>query len=221
MPYREDIPGYMPRRDLEVLEAIAACVEPNGTAVEVGSYFGKSSWALAKSVDPSVTLYCIDPWPGSPSQQLVLGLFDAGLEDFKEYVKDCPNIVPIQGYSPHMPWPKEKKADLVFIDGSHISPDVDNDIAFWLGQLKETGILCGHDFNPQAHPDVCEAVIKTSKTLGMPIKIFTGSTIWYFKFGQEEFSEKNHRRQVNLLLLETMSWQPTSEQIKKLRKIYR
>ena len=141
--------------------------------------------AFAKSVDPSVTVYCIDPWPGSPSKQLVPGLFDAGLEDFREYVRDCPNIVPIQGYSPRMPWPSKRLVDLAFIDGNHSSPHVDNDIAFWSEKLQPTGILSGHDFNPERHPDVCEAVINFSKKLQKSFRVFPDSSIWYFEPDRE------------------------------------
>lgn len=217
MPFREDIPGYMPRKDLEIIEALAACVSEEGTVVEIGSYFGKSSWAWAKSVPKGATVYCIDPWPAS---QIVRGIFDAKLEDFKDYVRDCPNIIPIQGYSPHIPWPKERLADVIFIDGNHMKPHVNNDIAFWSEMVKPHGILCGHDFNPYKYRDVCEAVIQFSETNSMPFRLFQDSTIWYLENGKENFSLKNKNMLSQHLVLETISWQPDAAQIAVIRKIY-
>lgn len=217
MPFREDIPGYMPRQDLINIEAIASCVPENGSVVEVGSYFGKSSWAWAKSVPDSAKVYCIDPWPAS---SLVRGIFDASIEDFKDYVRDCPNIIPIQGYSPYIPWPKENLVDVVFIDGNHKEPHVTHDIEFWVELLKPGGILCGHDFNPYCYKDVCEAVIHFSENNKWPFRLFQDSTMWYFENGKENFSLKNKKLLSQHLVLETMSWQPESTHINVLRKVY-
>lgn len=217
MPFREDIPGYMPRTDLEIIEAIAACVPESGNIVEVGSYFGRSSWAWAKSAPSTSKVYCIDPWPNS---QVVKGIFDASIEDFKSYVQDCSNIIPIQGFSPHIPWPKDRCVDVVFIDGNHTSPHVDNDLSFWSEMLAPHGILCGHDFNPYKYPDVCESVVHLSQKLHLPFRLFQGSTIWYFEKSKENFSVKNKKMLSQRLILETMSWQPDATQIEVLRRIY-
>lgn len=218
MPYREDIPGYMPRKDLEIIEALSQCVTEKGTVVEIGSYFGRSSWAWAKSVPPSATVYCIDPWPASP---FVRGIFDASFEDFSNTIKDCPNIIPIQGFSPYIPWSKDRLADVIFIDGNHKKPHVNNDIEFWSEMLTKTGILCGHDFNPYKYPDVCEAVISLSYLNNWPFRIFQDSTIWYFEKHKENFSIKNKKMISQRLVLETMSWQPDAKQIEVVRKIYK
>ncbi|KAF3361923.1 hypothetical protein PHSC3_001480 [Chlamydiales bacterium STE3] len=217
MPYREDIPGYMPKKDLEIIEALAGSIKENGLIVEVGSYFGRSSWVWAKSSPPHSTVYCIDPWPHLDS---VRGIFDVSLEDFKSYVQDCPNVVPIQGYSPHIPWTEDLLVDLVFIDGNHFSPHVDNDLQFWSRMLKPTGILCGHDFNPLRYPDVCETVIRLAQESGWPLRIFEGSTIWYFEKEKEQFSLSNKRMVSQRLILESMSWQPTLAQLDVVRRIY-
>lgn len=217
MPFREDIPGYMPRKDLEIIEALAACVGENGIVVEIGSYFGRSSWAWAQSVPPSAKVYCIDPWPDS---KLVRGIFDANIEDFKSFVQDCPNILPIQGLSPHVPWPKDRLADVIFVDGNHSSPHVDNDLAFWSDMLKPNGILCGHDFNPYRYRDVCEAVIALSKSKEWPFRIFQDSTIWFFENRQENFPLKNKNMLSQHVILETMSWQPNATHLEVLRRIY-
>lgn len=208
MVYREDIPGWMNKQDFIAIEALASCVPPEGILVEIGSYLGRSSWAWAQSVLPSVKVYCIDPWPENL------------LPEFKENVKDCPNITPIQGYSPTMPWNKDLKPDLVFIDGNHYSPHVDNDLIFWSQQLKQSGILCGHDFNPFKWPDVCRAVIKQAKLLKKPFKIFEGSSVWYIELNQEDFSVENRDCLINRIGLQDISWEPTCDEIQYMIEKY-
>jgi len=53
--YDLTIRGEITHRELQAMEAVAKLVPRDGVVVEVGSYLGRSSWAWAKSVDPSVT----------------------------------------------------------------------------------------------------------------------------------------------------------------------
>lgn len=221
MPYKEDIPGYMTRTDFKAVEALAACIPPKGILVEIGSYYGKSSWAWAHSVHPTVKVFCIDPWEGSVSNkaQPPLGR-SASIEEFLDNVKDCPNIVPIKGFSPTMQWDSALRPDLVFVDGNHKAPHVNNDLAFWSSQLHPFGILCGHDFNPWAFPDVCEAAIQCSKSLNKPLRIFDGSTIWYIEMGRENFHPTHYENFQNRIFLEDLSWELTPEKSKIIRSQY-
>ncbi len=220
MPYREDIPGHMYGRDFKAIEALAACVSPHGTVVEVGAYYGRSAWAWAKSVPSSATVYCIDSWEGNKDDPLPQMDRSASLDEFKEYVKDCSNIIPIQGYSPTMTWDKNLRPDLVFIDGNHLKPHVDNDLAFWSKQLNPHGILCGHDFNPSKWPDVCAAVIQLAKSIKKPFRLFEDNTIWYFELEREEFKVENREVLMSRLLLEEISWQPTPNNILQIQSMF-
>lgn len=223
MPYREDIPGSMGLHDFLAIEALSASIPSDGNVVEVGSYFGRSAWAWAKSVAPSVKVYCIDPWLGKLKEKEtpLPGMMQGPtLEDFKNNLKDCPNVIPIQGFSPEMPWDKSLKPDLVFIDGNHLAPYVDRDIEFWNEQLKPDGILCGHDFRPFDWPDVCEAVIRHSKKLKKPFRIFEKSSIWYIEKGNKQWNKANRETFANRIFLEDMSWQPNEQEIEKIRTLY-
>lgn len=185
MPYNLDIPGFMTEGDLQVIESLAQKVPHNGTIIEIGSFMGRSSWAFAQSSHPSVTVYCIDRWESfelDSNRQEVMSNYNEKMvydfDAFKGFVKDCPNIVPIKSPSLEVMWPQNKKADLIFIDASHKSPDVDEDLAYWLPHLKKSGIFCGHDFNTFSFPDVCKAVINLSEKIDLPIVFFKNSTIW-------------------------------------------
>lgn len=186
MPYNDQIPGFMEITSLKILEHLAGRVPPKGVIVEIGSFVGRSSWTIAKSCEPSVTVYCVDSWedaylnPLREHPQMAARQQDQtyNFDLFKENTKDCPNIVILKGRSTKVPWPDDRQIDFLFIDGWHESPDVDNDIATWLPRLKPGGILSGHDFHVFNYPDVCRAVIAVSKRLEMPIKFFKKSTIW-------------------------------------------
>jgi hypothetical protein len=59
------IPGQLTPEELNHLARFARAVPPNGCIVEIGSWFGRASWALAKNAYPSVTVYCIGPGDAS------------------------------------------------------------------------------------------------------------------------------------------------------------
>ncbi|MDZ4842469.1 MAG: class I SAM-dependent methyltransferase [Hyphomicrobium aestuarii] len=155
MPYNLSIPGQVSEHQLKAIEAVAALVPKNGKVVEVGSLFGCSSWAWAKSVDPSVTVYCIDPWEkneGVRSMEARLGI-TYGIEQFKKHTADCPNITALQGYSPvhFLDW--SDPIDLYYEDAVHNDPILGQNLDFWSARLKPTGIICGDDYRPR-FPDV-------------------------------------------------------------------
>ena len=195
MPYREDLPGFMPLIDLQTLEILAQRVPSKGIIVELGSFLGRSSWALAKSCDPTVKVYCIDYWdPKYLEGPIMRGIFVACehsdmLEQFKENVSDCPNIIPIRDGTYTVPWPEDRKVDLVFIDACHSSPHVDNDVAYWIKKLKPSGVLAGHDFKPYKYPDVAKVVMSTSKKLKIPFKLFGKGFIWAIDLDESLYPE--------------------------------
>lgn len=172
----------MPEVDLEYLELLASRVPAQGIIVEIGSFKGRSSWTLAKSCHPGVKVYCIDLWDDvfqatytpSDGEQTSGSMYD----DFLNNVKDCANIIPIRGNSTEVDWPKERKADLIFIDGDHSSPQVDKDINVWVERLKPEGVIAGHDFTINLFPDVCRVVIRLSNRLHLPIKAYGKGLVW-------------------------------------------
>jgi len=178
MPYNKNIPGWMPEFDLQTLELLASRVPENGTIVEIGSYLGRSSWALAKSCHPSVKVFCIDVWSDQWEPKSHPPTDGYTLQKFLDNVKDCPNIETIQSGSTEVDWPEERKADLIFIDADHRSPQVDNDIEFWCKRVKPNGVLAGHDFDVNRWPDVCRAVIYISEQLKKPLKTYDRGFIW-------------------------------------------
>lgn len=155
MPYNLNIPGQVSEDQLKAIELVASLVPARGHVVEVGSLFGRTSWAWAKSVDPSVTVHCIDPWKkssGVRSMEKRHGI-EYGLEQFKAYLADCANVEPHQGYSPRDFTDWDLPVDLYYEDAVHTDPVLSRNLDFWSSKASASSILCGDDYRPR-FPDV-------------------------------------------------------------------
>lgn len=151
MSYNLDIPGQVSEFQLQAIEVVASLVPKGGCVVEVGSLFGRSSWAWAKSIPQDATVYCIDPWEGNEgvrSMERAYGI-TYGIDQFKEYTKDCPNIRPIQAYSPDGISDWALPIDVYYEDAVHTNPILERNIKFWTSRLSPNGIACGDDYRPR------------------------------------------------------------------------
>jgi hypothetical protein len=166
MPYNPAIPGQVSKFQLRAIEIVAALVPPNGTVVEVGSLFGSSSWAWAKSVDPSVTVHCIDPWEGNEGVRTLEARHGVsyGLEQFRRHTADCPNIRAHQGYSPADFRDWALPVDLYYEDAVHTDPILAENLDMWSSRLTPAGIVCGDDYRPR-FPDVMAGASRLARRL--------------------------------------------------------
>lgn len=144
-------PGHMGEDELRWLHS--AC-EGKGLVIEMGSWRGRSSLAMASAK----RLVCVDSWLGSPGEECEQDVLAGRIDPWKEWqrailpaTEDC-NIIAERGDL----WEVEFRhrlidrygatADLVFIDASHDEQSVREDIALALQILKPDGVLCGHDY---------------------------------------------------------------------------
>jgi hypothetical protein len=155
------IEGWMKEDELLWLAAAAAKAS---TIVEVGSYKGRSTRALADNC--SGVVYAVDPWSGTYFQDNdrphslktdQLQTFIANMAPHCETGR----VVPVKsdleqavrlGPLAHV------KADLVFIDGDHRQAAVALDIENALRILKRGGVMSGHDYGKSSWPGVKKAV---------------------------------------------------------------
>lgn len=167
MPYRTDIPGQISLAQLQAIEVVASLVPENGCVVEVGSLFGRSSWAWAKSVKRGVTVHCIDPWEGNEGVRAMERSHGVryGLEQFRAYTADCPNIRALQAYSPTGVQDWDRPVDLYYEDAVHTDPLLSANINFWASKLTASGIICGDDYRPR-FPDVRAAAERVAEQRG-------------------------------------------------------
>ena len=140
----EEVPGYMSREELEWLYDHA-----RGSVLEIGSFMGRSATVFGLRLkQEGGELNCVDPWftdfsthmvpEGKTSRQV----FDAtmaehGLEPAiyaEKSLEAAPKF-------------EDASLDLVFIDGDHDM--IREDIKAWLPKLKQGGMLCGHNHQPE------------------------------------------------------------------------
>jgi hypothetical protein len=170
MPYRLEIPGQVSETQLRAIEQVARLVPSGGCVVEIGSLFGRSGWAWAKSVDPSAEVFCLDPWEGNEGvrpMELQLGI-KYGLEQFRAYTADCPNIRPLKGYSPNDFRDWSRPVDLYYEDSVHAGPILAANLAFWSSHVVPTGVICGDDFRPR-FPEVAAGAQAIAERVGRPL----------------------------------------------------
>lgn len=180
------IDGWMSEAELQWLAERAS---ERSIVVEIGSWMGRSSKAMGSVV--AGKLFCVDNWfEGTPKQakynetewaESQIQGPDALCAKFKANVapemasgkivlmrmKSVDAAVEIQKHL------DGRKADMVFIDGSHDYLRVLEDISAWRKLVVPGGILCGHDYRSPFY-GVCRAVNETisRKT------VVTGTTIW-------------------------------------------
>jgi hypothetical protein len=164
-----EIPGFMLEQELNQIEKWASEVPENGVIMEVGSFYGRSAYAWAKSCHPSVNVYCVDPF------------YHRSLDEFRKNTKDIPNIHPIVAVCPLFEYSRyvDKLADIFFIDTAHTNPGDWDIIQYGLKNLKSGGLLCGHDYSTD-WPDVVENVKKLEDMLGQNATLYPETSLWSF-----------------------------------------
>lgn len=119
-------------------------------AIEVGSWLGCSTRFIANLLPETGKLYAVDTWLGSneeahlhdPRLSQLYHIFlsnvkHAGLEE---------KIIPIRMKSLEAAKALNIKADFIYIDASHETADVYQDILAWNDHLTQNGVICGDDW---------------------------------------------------------------------------
>jgi predicted O-methyltransferase YrrM len=140
------VEGWMAPAELEYLAAMA---RRSKCILELGSWRGRSSSALAANTEGIVV--CTDTWQGSVEHHAELkGKPTSGLWwAFQQNTSRFDNVWPLHANSLAAAKIISKgpmRFDLIFIDASHDYESVKADIQAWLPLLAPGGILCGHDY---------------------------------------------------------------------------
>lgn len=152
------IPQTMTEAGLHYLGRLARTVPAGGVIVEVGPLYGSSTWVLSHNADPSVKIYSIDTWePADWIERRLPEALPFGLDAFKHYTADCPNVTPIQGFSPDVVKDWNERVDLFFDDATHGDPGFSDNVNFFMPFVTDTGILCGDDY-ASGWPDIVRVV---------------------------------------------------------------
>lgn len=152
----EGVAGFLHGSEPEFLRSLASEVSPPNCIVEIGSFRGRSTIALAYGAPDGVIVYAVDPH----EEHEVLGL-KFGMADNAAFFENVSRarmgsrvrVLNISSQAANRMWHDEifvtKPAPgLVWIDGSHEYDDVKYDVWHWGGHhLAVGGKLAIHDSN--------------------------------------------------------------------------
>jgi len=169
-----EIPGQIGWLELLAMARLAKAVPRDGVVVETGSLYGRSAFVWARNVDPSVTVYCIDPWV---REQWIIDIVEArqnpvmpfSLDAFRHYMKGCDNIRTIQGKSPDAVKNWNQPVDLFFDDADHDEPGLSRNRDFWERWVKPGGVFCGDEFDA-AFPTCLKKTYALAARWGVPVR---------------------------------------------------
>lgn len=165
------IPGWMEPKELEWLAEQAS---KRTRIVELGSFCGRSTRALAEHTSGHVT--AIDKWEWMLD---ILGLNRIQADPWEAFHAALNDLIP-EKVTPiradHAKVPELGfEPDMVFIDGDHTYLAFRHDLLYWRDHIAPGGLLCGHDAHNPGWPDVDQVLAEL-----MPeAKFVEGTFIWY------------------------------------------
>lgn len=161
----DSITGFLLPDEAALLYQLASEVPKCGTIVEVGSYRGKSTIALALGVKTkdyidAALIYAIDPHTGETKGGLRFGIHDQA-ELFKNLLRfdvaDVVNVISMPSSAVASVW-CYGLIDLLWIDGDHHYLNASTDILLWNKLVSTDGKIVFHDYNNPDFPGVRQAV---------------------------------------------------------------
>jgi len=175
----QTIGGWMSEKELLWL---ATQAQKYRRIVEFGSYFGRSTRALADNLMEDGEIWAIDPWGGNyylESGEVLKTVDTYVMPYFLQNLQDhiiMNRVIPVRGFSYSFKCPYyDSLMDMVFIDGDHRYNTVKRDINKGLELLRTGGMLCGHDYDHVLWTGVKKAV---DELLG-PVQV--EDSIWWIR----------------------------------------
>jgi predicted O-methyltransferase YrrM len=172
MTFTEQWFGPESCKGLVALAGLIADVE--GEIVEIGSWEGRSTCALANAVHPRV-VHAVDHWhgsPGEPSAELA-----AGRDVFATWAANVAELTAGNVVAHRMGWRDYTPADsvaFVFIDAEHSYTEVRDTVNAYLPLMAAGGVICGDDVH---HSPVRQALFEVLPAL----EIYTQATLWSWR----------------------------------------
>ena len=156
-PSIDSVEGWLAKREAQLLFALAGLVREGHAVVEVGSYKGRSTTALASGVNPGIPVYAVDPHTGC-RVEVEQGMWVDTWQEFIENLKRTGStaVIPVRETSVaaartyHGP-----PVELLFIDGWHSTDAVIADYKSWKPHLTRDPIVV---FDDMWHPDVVQGI---------------------------------------------------------------
>lgn len=138
----DDIPGWLTRAQAARLHHEASLVPPGGTAVEIGSHFGRSAVVTALGLPAGARLVAIDPFGAAwryGTSETEAG-FRANLA--RAHVTDRVEVRVQTSREALRSW--DTPVDLVYVDGKHDAFSLIHDMG-WSAHLRPGATILVHD----------------------------------------------------------------------------
>ncbi len=157
------VTGWLSGNEAAWLNLHAAQVT-EGCIVEIGSYQGKSTIALA--LNAAVPVYAIDPHHNHTDEiGAVFGPADrAAFHNNIVQAGVQKRVCPVNLTSDHAAQGWQERIGLLFIDGAHNYLQVDRDVYNWLPYILPDGVLAIHD---RAWPDIADVLHRLNGNRGL------------------------------------------------------
>ena len=179
----DSIPGFLSPPEIEFLYHRARMVKQGHSIVEIGSYRGRSTVALALGAPSGVRVYAIDSHIyGDPTRE------DSGPERQAEFYDNVLNTgvghrvaaVTLRSVEAAAAWRIRKEpVGLLFVDGCHLYDSIRQDLDAWLPLTAPGADIILHDYIISVdHPGVEKAA---NETPGLQL-IGTCETIGHFNY---------------------------------------
>jgi predicted O-methyltransferase YrrM len=160
--FYEDVYGFALFDLFALYKIVVKKFDSGAHFVEVGSFLGKSAVYMAVEIINSgknIKFDCIDHWEGSEehSDNDKVNL-ETLYEDFLKNIEPVKGVInPIKMSSiESSKLYKPNSLDFIFIDASHDTQSVREDLTYWMPRIKEDGIIAGDDIN---NAEVASAVM--------------------------------------------------------------
>jgi predicted O-methyltransferase YrrM len=146
------VEGWLTDEQAHQLWHAAASLEPKQRIVEIGSFRGRSTVALALAAPEGVEILAIDPHSGvdRAPQETKLDL-DAGAQDGEVFARNLrrfgvtERVNHVQKLSSHALADVRQPVDVLFIDGAHGFRSARQDIVLYGDLLPRGGTMLIHD----------------------------------------------------------------------------
>lgn len=171
-------------KEERLLEAFANA-EGDGEIVEVGSWEGRSTIALANTCFPA-KVHAIDHWKGDLGDDKSQVAKLAASRDVYSAFEHNMQVATKGNYIVHrmswreVNWQLFGSIRFLFIDGEHTYPEVFDNITIALPLMCAGGVIAGDDFNV---PGVKKAVL--AKFGDVNCSVGAKSSVWYKKIARE------------------------------------
>lgn len=170
----QDIQGWFTAASY--YEQVAKHLPLGATAVEVGSWLGRSTITFARYLkergNRSIQFHVVDTWEGTPGDTVVMDLVTehnaAGVPIYQQFLQNIGRYDVADWMILHRMLSIEAASlfadaslDFVYLDADHSYDAVCADINAWLPKIKARGTLAGDDWDSPGWPSVRKAVEDT------------------------------------------------------------